>query len=258
MAGEVADQNRRDADHHARIHPVIEVTGPADDILGDAGEAIRVGLREEGLLGKDVGRAGAGIELRKLGVGDRRGKAQEQGDDDPEPDGAAGHRRSVLRLLDKGQPQERPRRDQRHRIHGQSGEPQGFLHLGRLRIGSHQNTSFFVAVDLAEGALIGESPRRRHDNLETRPANFVPAISSLRGGIVAKWLEAIGYIGNEIVNCRLCEFRECYIVIGIQSDEYAHYISTSDTVNIYESASCRRSRAATRDTPGPLNHFLLM
>ena len=129
LACQVADKNRRNSHHHARIEPVIEVTGPTDDELRDARELIGIGLGQERLLGEEVGGAGAGIQFREFGVGDGGGKAEQQRGDDAEPDRRARHRGPILGLLGERQPQECPGGNQGHGVHGQAGQAQRFLHL---------------------------------------------------------------------------------------------------------------------------------
>jgi len=98
------------------------VARPAGDELGDAGELVGVGLGKEGLLGVEIRGARPGVELGQLGVADGRGDAEQQGEEDAEPHGAAGHGRAVERLDLVGEPEEGSRRDERHRVDGQTGE----------------------------------------------------------------------------------------------------------------------------------------
>ncbi len=121
LVQEVAAQQRGHADHAARVNPVVEVARPAGDELRHACELVRLGLRQEGLLGEEVRRAGSRVELGELGVAHRRGQAEQQGGEDAEPHGAAGHRGAVERLDLKGEPKERAGRDQGHCVDGQTG-----------------------------------------------------------------------------------------------------------------------------------------
>ena len=125
LVEQVAADDRGHAHHAPGVDPVIEVTGPPGDELGDARKPERVGLVEERLLGEEIRRAGAGIELRQLGVAHRRRQAQQQGGDDPEPHRRSGHRRAVERLDLVGQPEEGAGRDQRHGVDREPGQAQG-------------------------------------------------------------------------------------------------------------------------------------
>ena len=107
VARQVSDDDGGHAHHQPRIDPVVEVARPADDELGDAGELGGFALAEVGLFGEEVGRPGAGVELRQLRVGDGRGEAEQQGAEDAEPDVGAGHRGAVRGLYLVRQPEER-------------------------------------------------------------------------------------------------------------------------------------------------------
>ena len=121
LVGQIPRQDGRHADHQARIHPVVQMTGPAGEKLGDARKFKPVGLGQERLLGVEVGGARAGIELGEFGIADGRGEAQQQRGQQPDPHGAAGHGRAVEGLLLERQPQEGARRDQGHGVDGQPG-----------------------------------------------------------------------------------------------------------------------------------------
>ncbi len=122
LVEQVAAEQRGHADHAARIDPVVEVARPAGDELGDARELVRVGLAEKGLLREEVRRAGAGIELGKLGVADRGREAEQERGDDAEPHRRACHGRAVERLHLVREPQERAGRDERHCVDREPGE----------------------------------------------------------------------------------------------------------------------------------------
>ncbi len=130
LVQEVAAENRGHSHHAARVNPVVQMARPTREELGHPRKFVRVGLRQERLLGVEVGRTGAGIELGQLGVAHGRGQAQQQGAHDAEPHGAAGHRGSIQGLFLVGEPQECAGCDQGHCINGQTGEAQGGLHRG--------------------------------------------------------------------------------------------------------------------------------
>ena len=125
LVEQVPAQDCGNSDHAARIDPVVEMARPPGHELGDAGELEGLGLRQERLLGEEVRRAGSRVELGELGVADRSRKAEQQCRHDPEPHRRARHRRAVEGLDLVGQPQERARRDERHRVDRQSREAQG-------------------------------------------------------------------------------------------------------------------------------------
>ena len=134
LGEQVTAQQRGDADHASGIDPVVEMTGPARDELGDARELESLGLRGKGLFGIEVGGAGAGIDLGEFGVADGGGEAQDQGQHYAEPHCTACHRGAVQRLYLEGKPEEGAGCDQRHGIDGQTGQAQGGLG-GRRRDG---------------------------------------------------------------------------------------------------------------------------
>ena len=55
-----AAQNGRHTDHDPGIDPVVQVARPAGEELGDPGELVGMGLREERLLRIQVGEPGPG------------------------------------------------------------------------------------------------------------------------------------------------------------------------------------------------------
>ena len=126
---DVADHDAHRGDHDSRIDPVVQVRRPSDDELGDPGESISVGLAQEGLLGEQIRAAGTGIELGELRIRERRGVREQERDEDSRP-----HRDSrrirLPGLENERYPQERTRRDQRHRVDCDPGEPQRGFHLG--------------------------------------------------------------------------------------------------------------------------------
>src|SRR5882762_10922764 len=88
---------------------------------------------EEGLLGEVVAAAEARlrIDARELRVGDRGEEREDQCEPDSRPDVArygTAVRRRGRRLQLIGDPQKCARRDQRHRVHGDAGEPERRLH----------------------------------------------------------------------------------------------------------------------------------
>ena len=86
-ADHVTAENARDAHHHARIDPVIEMGAPADDELRKPGVPPGLFMIQKGLFRKVVRTAGAGIQLRHLRIADRGCQAQQKGDDDAHPHG---------------------------------------------------------------------------------------------------------------------------------------------------------------------------
>ena len=89
------------------IDPVIQMAGPAGEEFDHAGEFIGVGLGQERLLGEEVGRTRAGIQLGQFGVTDGGRKAQHQRREKAEPHAEACHGRAVECLLLKCEPRER-------------------------------------------------------------------------------------------------------------------------------------------------------
>ena len=126
-ADDEAGEDAHDPNHDARIDPVVEMGGPSDNELGDAGVLPCLVVVEEGLLGKVVGAARAGVELGHLGVTDRGGQAEQQRGNDAGPHGRAGG--AGCGLDGKGKPKECARSNQRHRVAGESGKAQRFFHL---------------------------------------------------------------------------------------------------------------------------------
>src|SRR2546426_4327512 len=108
-----------------------EVSAPAGAHMGER-RPLEMGMVlaiEELLLGEVVAASEArlGIEARELRVGDRG----QEGEDEREPDtrpniaryrAAVGRGGRGLQLV--GDPEERTRHDQRHRVHGDAGEPE--------------------------------------------------------------------------------------------------------------------------------------
>jgi hypothetical protein len=74
---------------------------------------------EERLFGEVVRAASTGVELRQLGITDRRSQAQKHREKDADPH--RGRRVAGSALSYEGQPEEGARCDQRHCVHGQAG-----------------------------------------------------------------------------------------------------------------------------------------
>src|SRR5208282_1670232 len=66
----VAYEDGGDADHHAGVNPVVQVTGPADDEFIKACPLKGGFFGEERLLGEEIAGAGARIELGQFRVRD--------------------------------------------------------------------------------------------------------------------------------------------------------------------------------------------
>ena len=123
---QVAAQDSHHRDHHSRIDPVVEVRGPADDELRKPGVAPRGVVIQERLFGEVIRTAGSGIQFRHLGVADGGGQAQYHGQGDSEPHCRPGHTHAGLHHESK--PKEGAGRDERHRVHRQTGQAQGRFH----------------------------------------------------------------------------------------------------------------------------------
>ena len=94
-------------------------------------------------------------------------------------------------MLREGQPEEGPRRDQRHGVHRQAGQAQGLLHLGLLRIGRHPDTSF-LSGQSGRGPggdrprpIAGDEPYADRNETRVSPRKQPPWPNRKRSGAVA-------------------------------------------------------------------------
>ncbi len=126
-AHQVAAQDSHDADHDAGVDPVVQVRGPADDELGEAGILPGLVVIEERLLGEVIRAASAGVELRHLGVADGGRQTEQKGEHDAHPHGRGGDASGGLDV--ERQPQEGAGRDQRHSVHRQASQAQSCFHF---------------------------------------------------------------------------------------------------------------------------------
>src|SRR5262249_5351592 len=85
---------------------------------------LRSRLRQERLLGKEVGRSCSWIELREFGVGNGRRETQEDRGENAKPHPLRCQRLAVRGLNEEREPQERAWRNQRHCIDGEPRETQ--------------------------------------------------------------------------------------------------------------------------------------
>ena len=123
-AHKISAEDSHDADHHARVNPVIQMRAPAHDELREPRIPPDLVVIQKRLLGEVVGASRARIELCHLRITDRGRKAEQQGEHDAGPHGRAG--RAGRRLDVEGEPQEGTGGDQRHRVHRQARSGPGF------------------------------------------------------------------------------------------------------------------------------------
>ncbi len=137
LPGDVADEHREHARHQPRIDPVVKMGEPPDHKLVDAREDRELLGGHERLFGKIVGAPGPGFRVqgRELRVGNRRQQRQNQRErESGEHIHGRGPARDGLRRLHlKREPQKRPRRNQRHGVHGDPGQSERLFHLNLLR-----------------------------------------------------------------------------------------------------------------------------
>ncbi len=157
-AHQVSAEDSHDADHHARVDPVVKMRAPADDELREARISPNLVVIQKRLLGKVVRASRAGIKLCHLRITDCGCQAEQQGEHNACPHGGTG---CAGRRLDvEGEPQECTGSDERHGIHRQAGQAQSFLHFNGSysRFVGHPNllvVSSLLGVDVCGCAPAG-------------------------------------------------------------------------------------------------------
>ena len=116
--------------------------GPSDYELGDSRKSIRRGRVKECLLGEQIRATRARIQFREFRVRQRGGVREAQCDENARPHRDR-RRIGLVRLREERDPKECSWRDQRHRVHGHSREPERRFHLWRFLL-SHLSS---LAVD---------------------------------------------------------------------------------------------------------------
>ena len=165
-AVDVPEERRREGDHDPRIDPVVQVADPADAQLREPSETPmgRARFVEQGSLGEVVAGAGARIRIdaRQLAVAVRREQRQDEREQQPRPHVGRGGRAAPRerRLCLEGRPEERSRRDQRHRVHRDARERQTASHLPAARGGGlrHRGSPLSSAERMRRRS---EAPRNR-------------------------------------------------------------------------------------------------
>ena len=134
---DVAGECCGESDHDARIDPVVQMADPSDRQLGRTRvlPMLRLLLIEKSSLGEVVARAGTriGVDASKLAVrvGSEEGQDQRERQTGPHVGRGRLRPRDLCRLELERRPQERARRDQRHRVHGDARQGETSFHLAR-------------------------------------------------------------------------------------------------------------------------------
>jgi hypothetical protein len=124
---QVAGDDSDHAYHHSGIDPVVEMRAPADNEFRQARVRPRLFVIEKRLFGEVIRTAGAGIKLRHLCIANGGGKAQQGRKYDADPHCRSG--RAGGCLAGKCEPKKGAGCNQRHGVHGQTGQAQRFFHL---------------------------------------------------------------------------------------------------------------------------------